>query len=124
MIANNGPRAPRRGSVPRRVFLQGVALAAVAAILRIPFGAPSAAARSAESTTVTVNGTSYRVDGTGFVYVSRDGGATWQVHVNLGPMYSVRSIRKERSTASLDVAYSAYRFGLVLSADQRSWRTA
>jgi len=124
MIANNGPRTPRRGSVSRRVFLEGVGLAAVAAILRPPFGPPSAAARSSGATTVTVNGTSYRVDGTGFVYARRDGGSTWQVHVNLGPMYSVRSIRKERGTASLDVAYSAYRFGLVLSPDQRSWRTS
>ena len=123
MSAPNRPRAPRRGSMPRRAFLKGVGLVAVAATLRLPFGALDAAARSS-GTTVTVNGTSYRVDGSGFVYVSRDGGDTWQVHVNLGPMYSVQSIRKERGTASLDVAYSAHRFGLVLSPDQRSWRTA
>lgn len=109
--------------MPRRAFLKGVGLVGVAATLRLSFGAVDAAARSS-ATTVTVSGTSYRVDGSGFVYVSRDGGGIWQVHVNLGPMYSVQSIRKEHGTASIDVAYSAHRFGLVLGADQRSWRTA
>jgi hypothetical protein len=117
----NGDEGP---VLPRRRFLKGLGVAGLAAVLRLPFGASGVAAAAGTTSTVTVNGVTYRVNGTGKVLQSRDGGATWKVQSDLGSIYSISTIKKDSAgRVRIDVGYSGSKFGLVLDADGIRWRT-
>jgi hypothetical protein len=102
----------------RRSFLKAAGLTALAASL--PFGISPVAAAARP---VAAGGLLYRPDG-GRILVSRDAGATWTVHTNLGSDYAVRRLEGDgASGVRAGVGFGKRTFDLVLGADQRSWFT-
>ena len=103
----------------RRRFLKLVGLTSLAAVIRVPFDAPIAAA---PLRVVAYEGRHYRGDAAGYIYVSSDGGYTWTVHTNLGPMFSIDRLAVDRrSRLRAIVGYSGRSFDLQLAANRRSW---
>ena len=102
----------------RRRFLKWTGLALLG-LLAVPH------AVFAKSPTVTsTNGVQYHADRQGRIYVSRDSGRTWRVHTNLGRGYWVRRLALDRAgRVTARVGFGGRDFGLVLSRDERSWRT-
>jgi hypothetical protein len=104
----------------RRSFLKALALSAVAAMARLPFADQIAAATSK---TAKYGSSLYRADG-GRVYVSDDGGATWKLHSDLGPSYSISRLAVDRSNRlAATVGFAGWSFGLFLGSDLKRWRT-
>jgi len=64
----------------------------------------------------------YRSDGD--IFVSTDAGETWQLHVKLGPEYSIDNLFVD-STDQLyaRVGFMQYHFDLFLSEDGTQWKT-
>ena len=103
----------------RRRFLKLVGLTSLAAVIRVPFAAPLAAA---PLRLVLYEGLHYRGDAAGYIYTSGDGGNTWAVHTNLGPMFSVDRLAVDRrSRLRAIIGYSGRSFDLQLAANRRSW---
>jgi hypothetical protein len=107
--------------IHRRRFLKLLGLGSLAATLPLPF---SAIALSA-SRTASANGMLYRGDGGGRIYVSSDGGATWQLHTYLGPDYGVQRLTTDRrGQLRASIGYLGRTFELVLSPNLRQWLTS
>jgi hypothetical protein len=123
--------------IDRRRFLKALGLGSVAAALGVwPRAEPShassvprASASPAKLGQTEISAMSassmFRGDRSGMIYISRDGGATWTRHSHLGAEYSVRRVRTSRSgLVRLDVGYRGRSFKLILTPDERAWRTA
>ena len=107
----------------RRRFLKAMGLALIAATARMPFLASIAAAAATKQ--VSFGGRLYRVDGSGKVFVSANGGTTWTVQTNLGRSCSVTKLAVDQSNRlNASVGFGSWTFGLVLAPDLKSWRTA
>ena len=105
----------------RRRFLKLAGLASAGALLQVSILGGSARTAAAASR----SGKLYRGDRRGKIHVSADGGASWRLHTNLGPSYSVNRMAKDRRGAvGASVGYRGREFRLALDADERSWRTA
>lgn len=103
--------------IHRRRFLQALGLGSIAAAIRLPF-LPGAAAGAKAPVAL------YRGDATGRIYVSTDGGRTWQLHIYLGPDYSVQTIAPDRrGRHRATIGYRDRSFDLLLSSNQRQWVT-
>jgi hypothetical protein len=103
----------------RRKFLQLASLAGVVAVVGVPFGA---GAVSAGSNTGSLGGKLYRGDRHGHIYVSADGGTTWELHTFLGKKYNIRRMvtdRRGRLNAKID--YGTGSFKLTLAQDADRW---
>lgn len=105
----------------RRRFLQLIGLGSIGAGLQLGLGA---APVFAATKPVSAGGRLYRADG-GRIYVSADGGVTWQQHVYLGPDYAVQRLATDRSqTVRATVGYLGRTFELALAPNLKSWLTA
>jgi hypothetical protein len=104
----------------RRRFLKLAGLVSLAAGVQVfVSGAAPRVAMAASRT-----GKLYRGDRMGKIYASRDSGASWQLHTNLGPEYSVTRLGRQRGgRVGTTVIYRGREFKLALSDDERSWRT-
>jgi hypothetical protein len=106
----------------RRRFLKLLGLASTAAAARLPFLAGFTAA--ATTKTVSYGGRLYRNDGSGKVYVSANGGASWTLQTDLGRKYSVTKLVVDRANRLIaSVGFGSWSFDLVLAPDLKAWRT-
>jgi hypothetical protein len=88
----------------------------------LPFLAGLTAAATPK--TISYAGRLYRIDGSGKVYVSGNGGTSWTLQTDLGRKYSVTRLvvdPADRLTAS--VGFDSWSFSLVLAPDLKAWRT-
>lgn len=107
----------------RRRFLKLMGLASLGATLGVslPFGAESA---DAARRVVAQGGKLYRGDRHGRIFVSRNGGATWELHTFLGSHYAIQSMGKDlRGRVRATVGYRGRSFGLFLAPNAQSWMT-
>jgi hypothetical protein len=66
----------------------------------------------------------YRGDRQGRIYVSVDGGTTWRLHTSFGSQYSIDRLETDSAgRVRTTIGFHRRQFGLVLGADERSWRT-
>lgn len=105
----------------RRRFLQLMGLGSLGAGLQLARGAVPAFAAPKP---VSAGGRLYRSEG-GRIYVSADGGVTWQQHVYLGPDYVIQRLATDRREAvHATVGYLGRTFELTLAPNLKSWLTA
>ena len=111
----------------RRAFLKGTGLATAAWIAGavVAAGGPATRALARPRHEVAVGSLRYRIDGGPQVFVSRDGGATWTSHANLGDRYSIRTLRADgRGRVRLTVHFDRRQFYLELARDKAAWLVA
>ena len=106
----------------RRQFLKLVGFGTVGAGLSLSIGAGAALGASQ---VITFRGSVYRGDTKGRIFVSKNGGATWQVHTKLGSGYSVNAFAVDaRGRLAATIGYRRRSFTLILSADAQRWMVA
>jgi len=104
----------------RRAFLKLIGLSAGA--LAAPLSLPGLAAAGAVKT-VSFGDSLFRVGGRGKILASANGGSTWQVHSDLGDIYTVSKLAVERGRLRATVAFGSGVFGLALASDSKRWLT-
>ena len=105
----------------RRDFLKVAGMAAASLVFR-----PGLTHRLAQQIPVetAIAGRLYRGTLDGKIYTSDDGGASWQLHTNLGPKYSVlRFYAGSTGLVHTQVGFSSYSFDLALLKNGKAWMT-
>jgi len=108
-------------TMERRAFLKLIAVGAGAVTLPLSFPA-IAAAGAAKS--VAFGGALYRAGANGKILASSNGGSTWQLHTDLGEIYTISKLAVERNRLRITVGYRSGTFGLALASDNKRWLTS
>lgn len=66
--------------------------------------------------------THFLVDQMGQLLISKDGGVSWDVSINLGPLYKILTITRENTQWTLLIEFENHNFRLV-SNDGHLWKT-
>jgi len=71
-----------------------------------------------------LDGKRYRGTEDGTIFISPDGGKTWQLHVQLGKQYSIQELFVDQSNQMrAHVKFAGNSFELALSKNGSDWRT-
>jgi hypothetical protein len=100
----------------RTRFLKTCTLLAAASMLG---GQPALAAMA----TSAAKPPKFRAGEPGTILVSQDQGASWTVHLKLGPSYHVKAVQEEGTDTIATIEFKALEFKLKLSADGKNWVT-